>query len=80
MKTIEQFLRDNAIELTEGTAGYKQGLRGKSLEGSGYTLRIWNNENGVLCVYIHPEDRGGDTPFYTVTDNTFCPVKLFNEE
>jgi len=39
-----------------------------------YRLVATKSERGEVTFYIHPMDVGGDTPTFSVVDNTLSPV------
>lgn len=45
------------------------------LIGSQYTLRISEEKNGYLHIYIHPYDRNGDTMDFWVDGNKLIPLE-----
>lgn len=68
MKTFEEFFKDNGFVLTEGTVGYKQGLRGRVIEGD-YSIRILGLTEEGIVGYIHPTGRSGNTVNFVIKDN-----------
>lgn len=68
MKNLEQFIKDNGVVLTEGTVGWKQGLRGKIVEGD-FSLRITGESEEGIVGYIHPTGRSGNTINVLIKDN-----------
>ena len=63
---IEQLLRENASQY--------------GLIGSEFIIRVQNDINGELEVYVRPSDRNGDTENFIVKDNIFFSKNYIKEK
>ena len=50
------------------------------LEGSDYILKIYQATPVGLLVYIHPSDRGGDTTYFMIQNNSVMEWNIANTE
>jgi len=58
---IEELIRNNANQF--------------GVIGSEYIIRVLNEKDGTLHIYIRPYDRNGDTGDFLVQDNLLFPIK-----
>ena len=63
---IEELLRKNANQY--------------GLIGSEYIIRVQNDKEGELEVYVRPADRNGDTENFIVKDNIFFSKNYIREK
>lgn len=75
MKSIEQFFRDNGDVMSEDTIGFKQGLRGKIIQGD-YSIRITGETNEGVVGYIYPSGRSGETINVVIKENRLVITNL----
>ena len=63
---IEELIRRNANQY--------------SLIGSEFIIRVQNDKDGELEVYVRPSDRNGDTENFIVKDNIFFSKNYIEEK
>jgi hypothetical protein len=62
---IEELIRKNANEY--------------GLIGSEYIIRVQNNKDDELEVYVRPSDRNGDTENFIIKDNIFFSLNYIKK-
>lgn len=62
---IEELIRKNANEY--------------GLIGSEYIIRVQNNKDDELEVYVRPSDRNGDTEKFIIKDNIFFSLNYIKK-
>jgi hypothetical protein len=68
-KTLEQYIRDNALEMTPDMIGWEWGLRGKIPTDSEFIVRVTQTTDEAIQFYIRPSGRNGETTTFVVVGN-----------